>query len=822
MDRRLLNFFVASTLFLLIYLGLSSLFPPPPRQNAGPNGAPEAAANLENPATPDEPASPANAEAAKQQSDLVLNRPEKWLTLGSMDPADGYNMLVTFSTRGGAIERVELTERKPNGRLKYRRVDVRSGYLGYLAPQMAPGGSGAIVNVVGPGTPAALAKDLQGAPGGLLPGDIIVAAANQAISSPSDLELALLKTEPGSVIQLEVLRTTPPAPPTSDADSEATGSAAATKLVFEVTLSEHPLDLVRLASTAGEDQIQGNLNRASCLMTLAKVGNSSILAGQREMTSLVSQHKASWEVSSNVALSQVGFDLALPAELVADAGGAGPVTLQREYVLEKGKYTLGMKMRVVNQATVPQDLQYRLEGPNGITLEGWWYSTKISPNFSSAAARDFVYSTAAEGRELISAYNLLKQTRNYPQDPDDIIFTLTQTEEQRALNYIGIDAQYFLAAYVPAGDNATINDYASAAGMIVADPAVVPRDQERAANISFYLDSLSQTVPPQGAIEDSLVLFLGPKDPELLETYGVAPVLEYGWFSWVAKPLSWLLHGFHMIVGNYALAIIMLTLLVRGCMFPLSRKAAVHAQKMQELAPELKKIAEKYKDDFEKRLKAQRELQQRVGFNPLSGCLPMFIQLPIFIGLYRALSVDIELRQAALSSHLQWASNLAGPDMLFYWGDWLWEYLSGRGTGWLGPYFNILPIVVVALFLVQQKMFMPPATDEQTAITQKVMTVMTLVMGLFFFRVPSGLCVYFITSSIWGIAERKLVKKMVPATPQLALGGTVDGTVVSSKTVDSGKQTIADRLRSAAGMQTPETGPVVPPHKRKRPPGSKK
>jgi membrane protein insertase Oxa1/YidC/SpoIIIJ len=81
----------------------------------------------------------------------------------------------------------------------------------------------------------------------------------------------------------------------------------------------------------------------------------------------------------------------------------------------------------------------------------------------------------------------------------------------------------------------------------------------------------------------------------------------------------------------------------------------------------------------------------------------MFIQLPIFIGLYRALSVDIELRQAAVSSSTDWASNLAAPDMCLFWGDWLWDYFSGRGTGWLGPYFNLLPVVVVVLFLTQQK-----------------------------------------------------------------------------------------------------------------------
>ena len=107
-----------------------------------------------------------------------------------------------------------------------------------------------------------------------------------------------------------------------------------------------------------------------------------------------------------------------------------------------------------------------------------------------------------------------------------------------------------------------------------------------------------------------------------------------------------------------------------------------------------------------------------------------------FHGLYRALSVDIELRQSAVSGSTDWASNLAAPDMFLFWGDWLWDYLSGRGTGWLGPYFNLLPVLVVILFLTQQKLFMPPATDEQTAMFQKMMNIMTFMMGLFFSVYP--------------------------------------------------------------------------------------
>jgi YidC/Oxa1 family membrane protein insertase len=310
-------------------------------------------------------------------------------------------------------------------------------------------------------------------------------------------------------------------------------------------------------------------------------------------------------------------------------------------------------------------------------------------------------------------------------------------------------------------------------------------------------------------MRQELRLFAGPKQPDLLEQYALSDCIYYGWFSAFAKILASLLHLLSG-VGNYAVAIILLTIIVRGGMFPLSRKAALNAQKMQELAPEMKKINEKYKDDMEGKMKAQRELQQRVGFNPLAGCLPMFLQLPIFIGLYRALSVDIELRQAAFSSMSDWASNLAGPDMFMFWGDWLWGYLSGRGTGWLGPYLNVLPVLVVVLFLAQQKMFMPPATDEQTAMTQKMMNIMTLMMGLFFFRVPAGLCIYFITSSLWGIGERLLVKKTLPSGKHFD-AAVLEGTAVPT---ENKTKTIAERIRDQ--VSKPEA-PVQRPNKRRRP-----
>ena len=151
-------------------------------------------------------------------------------------------------------------------------------------------------------------------------------------------------------------------------------------------------------------------------------------------------------------------------------------------------------------------------------------------------------------------------------------------------------------------------------------------------------------------------LFAGPKKPAILENkdYQLGELIYYGWpiFAAVAVPLTAILHFFYAFVWNYGLAIILLTVLVRGCMFPLSLKQAAGAQKMQLLQPEIKKLPEKHKNNAEARAKAQQELFRKHNYNPLSGCLPIFIQMPVFMGLYRCLMVDIELRDAPLISHV--------------------------------------------------------------------------------------------------------------------------------------------------------------------------
>ncbi|TWU23996.1 Membrane protein insertase YidC [Novipirellula galeiformis] len=832
MERRLLTFIIYSTAFLAIYVSLRHWVMPPPKPIA--KDEQQIAAPLE-----DEPKDIADADLRDPQSESdalasdpvketteatepgAPRRPSKpqWVTLGSMDPNSGYVMLVTLNSLGGAIERIELVEREPGkGNLKYRRVDVRSGYMGYFAATPADAADGVVVNVVGPGTPAQMA--------GIEVGDIITEINGKSIVRRDDIDSALTKTKPGESVKVAVLRSTASTADT-DADDPAAPSdtSSLTSTSLTVKLSEHPLDLIRLARDGGADQVKGNDSELSCLMTLAQVNRKGIIVGDEAIQGISDPANLVWSIDSPSAttdddalpaIDALTFRLALTANELEKAKGEA-LQLVRTYRLPKESYVIDMGIEVENQGDQPHDLAYRLAGPNGLTLEGWWYSTKISPNFSGAAARDIVYTNAANRHELVSGYDLLKLAKKQPEDPDQSLFSPDLDEKTQALKYVAVDAQYFVAAYLPEAGQTAFTDLQRVSAGIVADADRIERHKERAVNTSFYLTSNVRTVKPGESLKHNLRFFAGPKEPDLVEKYGLGDTIYYGWFAPFAVLLASLLHVIGGSIGNYAIAIILLTVLVRGLMFPLSRKAAINAQRMQELAPELKKIAEKYKDDMEGRLKAQRELQTRVGFNPMAGCLPMFLQLPIFIGLYRALSVDIELRQKAVSSATSWASNLAGPDMAAYWGDWMWDYLAGRGTGWLGPYFNILPVFVVGLFLLQQKLFMPPATDEQTAMTQKMMNIMTLMMGLFFFRVPAGLCIYFITSSLWGICERVLVKKTLPAKQHFDLG-VVEGTAVPTVKKDK-PLTIADRIRNQ--VNKPEE-PVERPNKRRRPDLKKK
>ncbi len=241
------------------------------------------------------------------------------------------------------------------------------------------------------------------------------------------------------------------------------------------------------------------------------------------------------------------------------------------------------------------------------------------------------------------------------------------------------------------------------------------------------------------------------------------------------KLMHWLLGWLHFFVRSYGLSIILLTVIVRGAMFPISRKQALFSVKMQELAPELKKLGEKYKNDPQGKTQATMDLYRKHNIHPLGSCLPMLMQLPVFLGLYFCLQESILFRLAPFL----WIDNLAAPDMLLWWSERIpviSDPVDPNGGFinmilsffYLGPYLNVLPVFAVALMIIQQQLLMPPPTDEQQELNQKTMKYVSLLFGVMFYKVASGLCLYFIATSLWGLAERRMLPKKKPA---LAVAG---------------------------------------------------
>ncbi|MEX0866065.1 MAG: YidC/Oxa1 family insertase periplasmic-domain containing protein, partial [Pirellulales bacterium] len=740
MDKRFLNFaLVACTIFIGYTLLMGVLFPPeppPPKDEAA-----EVADGVDPPAdahddrqpddkpadddqSADDPAEVDPTQPGIEAAPLPEGRPRgleirdeqpRRVQLGSLAPDSPFRMLVTINRDGAAIERAELKSRQ------YRDIEDRSGYWGHLALSAAEG-KGAVVGIVGPGTPAALA--------GLEAGDVVTQFDGVAVANPSELQAALRAKQPGDVVAVVVDRDGRRLPP------------------LNVTLTRRPLEVMRpeLRQEPFDSGDPENADPLSLLLTLQRVGDRKIADNETELPG-VDLYRSPWWIveddneGASVTLARELPDLGVQVIKRFTLAELPPEVDPTTAPVDSPAYHLTVEVELRNIAERPQALAYRFDGPTGLPMEGWWYSYRTSRNWmGGSGARDVVVQYSTRTPRQYSATTIAKSVR----DSEPL------TWGGQPLSWVAIDAQYFAAALIPQKQQADETWLSSMEAIVVGELPDARRFHT--SNVTCRMISETKTIEAGEAITHNYVLFAGPKIPSLLTQYAppaapqenLSELVYYGWPIWAlfARPMSQVLHFFYGFVGNYGLAIIMLTVLVRGCMFPISRKQALGAQKMQELQPEMKKIAEKYKKDYEKRGKAIQELQRKHNYNPLAGCLPMFIQLPIFIGLYRALMVDIELRDAPLiSENFAWARNLGAPDMLWYWEPFLPAFLAGP-TGWLGPYLNVLPLITIVLFIWQQKMFMPPPTDEQAALQQKVMRFMMVFMGLLFFKVASGLCLY--------------------------------------------------------------------------------
>ena len=296
-------------------------------------------------------------------------------------------------------------------------------------------------------------------------------------------------------------------------------------------------------------------------------------------------------------------------------------------------YLVDFDLEIRNTGSQAQRIAFQQDGPTGLPLEGWWYINKTHPKkWSGAGARDVVWCPENNKRYLMSCNEITSKAEDEPENPDSL---LIDAQEPVPMNYVGCDTQYFAAVLMPR-QRVTV-DSAESQSPLVLDSAVArpvgPLDTERKkrTDVSFRLRSTPTNIEPGGTLSQELTIFAGPKERKVLDQFGLGECIVYGYFGAVSKPLVWILHFLYSIFRNYGIAIILLTVGVRGLMFPFGRKMARNAQKMQELAPEMKRIADKYKNDLEKRSQAQRDLFAKHNYNPLGGCSMMFFSCRFFL-----------------------------------------------------------------------------------------------------------------------------------------------------------------------------------------------
>jgi len=280
---------------------------------------------------------------------------------------------------------------------------------------------------------------------------------------------------------------------------------------------------------------------------------------------------------------------------------------------------------------------------------------------------------------------------------------------------------YFLTAWIPATDN--IEHYYS---------RVFQADEYNKRFIMGYTSKAFKIESKQQyTINDRL--FLGPKLQTKLSTISpnLDDTVDYGFLSVIAHPIFWLLENIHEYVGNWGWSIILLTLCIKLIFYKLSEYSYRSMAEMRKLGPKLKALQDQYKDNAQAKNQAMMKMYKKEKINPLGGCLPVVVQIPVFISLYWVLLESVELRQA---DYMLWLNNLSAPD----------------------PYY-VLPLVMGITMFIQQKLN-PAPTDP---IQAKVMMMLPVIFTVFFAFFPSGLVLYWVTNNILSITQQYYITRQI-------------------------------------------------------------
>jgi YidC/Oxa1 family membrane protein insertase len=406
-------------------------------------------------------------------------------------------------------------------------------------------------------------------------------------------------------------------------------------------------------------------------------------------------HLTLWQASGTEFALQPGQD-AVQVRLRGE--GRDGVAAEKVYTFKRNSYVVDVVLDIRNGGAAPMSpyayFQFTHDGKGATNVN------TVAETFGAQSFIGFGLYTDEKAYEKI-----------HPSDLDKAKF-----ERRADTGWLAFVQHYFVCAWIP--PDKLPRDYG----------ALKRADGLYSGNVVLTLGA----VAPGGSAQVSSSLYAGPQEQRRLQAAapGLDLVVDYGWLAIIAWPLFWLLEKFHALTGNWGVAIILLTVLIKLLFFPLSAASYKSMAKMKLITPRLTKLREMYAHDRQKMNQAMMELYRTEKINPLGGCFPILVQIPVFIALYWVLLAAIELRHAPF---MLWIKDLSALD----------------------PYY-VLPILMTATMVLQTKMNPVPPDPVQA----RVMQIMPYVFSIFFFFFPAGLVLYWLVNNILSIAQQWQIQRM--------------------------------------------------------------
>jgi YidC/Oxa1 family membrane protein insertase len=518
----------------------------------------------------------------------------------------------------------------------------------------------------------------------------------------------------------------PPAPTTEVKKTESTTSSSVPVVTEQkVKVSDAPSSPIENASVIQNKTIV--LQNDLLVIEISNKGASVVHATlkkhftDKKPVVLLNQEKQNIYLARS-GLTAAGLDLPNHNDAFADViiekdkkvkfiATKNGITLEKTFALDPDSYVVKVENKIINQTALPiaPYIYAEIVKDGNIIVESQFYSTFTGPA---------IYTDKDKYREVDFSDIEKKKVK------------LPEVQSPGEAGWIAMVQHYFATAWIPNS----------------ASSREVYFDKLDNNLYRVGVKSAIEPIAPNSSTEQVSQLFIGPEEDALLKE--VAPgfdlIKDYGYLTIIAKPLFWFMTQIHQVVQNWGWAIIILTIFIKIIFFPLSAASYKSMARMKEVQPRLVQMKEQYKGDPQKLNAAMMAMYKQEKINPLGGCLPVLIQIPVFISLYWVLLLSVEMRGAPW---LGWIHDLSKPDTLL-------SDLVGISIP-----IGILPIIMAISMYIQTKLNPVPPDPIQA----KVMLYMPLVFSLMFFFFPSGLVLYYIVNNVLSIAQQWQINRMFSA-----------------------------------------------------------